>query len=201
MCMDANEHIYKKSLGKSLTKTSGLAMNEVVGAFTNEPLGATFFRGSNPIDGVWATSDVVVTGACVMPAGYGVGDHRMFIIDFLTSSLVGKTPPQIVRASAHRVNTKIIKTTTKYTTEGERNITRHRIIERIGRAHETSTTKQQCKAKLDNIDQQTKEHMRGAEKRCRRIKSGRVPFPPESSRWIRRAQVYRSVLRYHAGKI
>ena len=53
--MDANEHIYKKSLGKSLTMTSGLAMNEVVGTFTNEPLGATFFRGSNPIDGIWTT--------------------------------------------------------------------------------------------------------------------------------------------------
>ena len=83
MCMDANEHIYKKSLGKSLTKTSGLAMNEVVGAFTNEPLGATFFRGSNPIDGVWATLDIVVTGTCVMPVGYGVGDHHMFVVDFL----------------------------------------------------------------------------------------------------------------------
>ena len=93
------------------------------------------------------------------------------------------------------------KATAKYTSEVESSITRHRVIERIGRAHETSTTKQQCKTKLDNIDQQTKEHMRGAEKRCRRIKSGRIPFSPESSRWIRRAQVYRSVLRYHAGKI
>ena len=89
VCMDANEHIYKKSMGKSLTDSQGLAMKEVVGSFTNEPLGATFFRGTKPIDGVWATSDIVVTGACVMPAGYGVGDHRMFVVDFLTSSLVG----------------------------------------------------------------------------------------------------------------
>ena len=81
-CIDANEHIYKKSMGKSLTDSQGLAMKEVVGSFTNEPLGATFFRGTKPIDGVWATSDIVVTGACVMPVGYGVGDHRMFVVDF-----------------------------------------------------------------------------------------------------------------------
>ena len=93
VCMDANEHIYKKSLGKSLTRTSGLAMNEVVGTFTNEPLGATFFIGSNPITGIWATSDVVVTGDCVMPAGYGVGNHILFIVDFLTLSIVGTTSP------------------------------------------------------------------------------------------------------------
>ena len=69
--MDANEHIYKKSLGKSLTSASGLAMNEVVGTFTNKTPGAIFFRGTNPtIDGIWATPDVVVTGACLMPSGW-----------------------------------------------------------------------------------------------------------------------------------
>ena len=176
-------------------------MKEVVGTFTNESLGATYFRGTKPIDGIWATPDIVVTGACVMPAGYRVGDHRMFIIDFLTSSLVGSTPPQIVRAGARRLNTKIGGVADKYTLNVDKYIVRHRVIERVGRAHETSKTKQQCKEKLDSIDKETKEHMKGAEKKCRRIKSGRIPFLPESSRWIRRAQVYRSILRYHAGKI
>ena len=57
------------------------------------------------------------------------------------------TPPRIVHASARRLNTKIIKATAKDTAEVERSITNHCIIERIGRAHETSTTKQQCKAR------------------------------------------------------
>ena len=75
-------------------------MKEVVGNFTGQQLGATFFRGSEPINGIWATPDIVVTGACVMPAGYGVGNHRLSVVDFLTSSLVGSTPPKIVRAEA-----------------------------------------------------------------------------------------------------
>ena len=61
--------------------------------------------------------------------------------------------------------------------------------------------RKQCKAKLDCIDKETKEQMKASEKRCRRIKSGLIPFLPESSRWIRRAQVYHSILRYHARKI
>ena len=125
----------------------------------------------------------------------------MFVVDFLTSSLVGSTPPRIVRAGARRLNTKIGGVADRYTKKVEDYIVRHKVIERIGRAHETSKTKQQCKEKLDCIDRQTKEYIRGAEKRCRRIKSGRIPFSPEPSRWIRRTQVYRSVLRYHAGKI
>ena len=43
VCMDASKHIYKKSLGKSLPSASSLAMNEVVGTFTNKSLGATLF--------------------------------------------------------------------------------------------------------------------------------------------------------------
>jgi len=48
-------------------------MREVVGAFTNQPVGPMFFRGSKPIDGVWATSDISVCNAAIMKAGYGGG--------------------------------------------------------------------------------------------------------------------------------
>ena len=114
-----------------------------------------------------------------MPAGYGVGDHRMFIVEFLTSSMIGTTPLQIVRTGTRRLNTKISKATANYTSDVKKNITRHRVIKQIGRAHKTSTTKQQCKVKLDSVDQQTKEHTRGSEKKCQQIKSGRIPFLPE----------------------
>ena len=53
------------------------------------------------------TTYVVVTGACVMPADYGVGDHCMIVLDFLTASLVGKRPSKIVRAAARRLNATI----------------------------------------------------------------------------------------------
>ncbi len=89
VCMDANKNIYEKSIGQSLTSFEGLNMQEVVGEFTGKKIGPTFFRGSMPIDRVWATIDLVVTHACVMPAGFGVGDHRMFIINFQESSMVG----------------------------------------------------------------------------------------------------------------
>ena len=54
-----------------------------------------------------------VVGVCVMPAGYGVGDHRVFVVDFLTLSLVGSTPPKIVRSQARKPNTIIPGVATK----------------------------------------------------------------------------------------
>ena len=71
-------------------------MNEMVGTFTGKKIGAIFFRVSKPIDAVWATRDTVEVGACVIPAGYGVGYPHLFVLDLLTSSTIGQTPPLII---------------------------------------------------------------------------------------------------------
>ena len=136
-----------------------------------------------------------------MPGGYGVGDHRVFVLDFLTTSLIGQSPPKIVRAAARRLNTMIPGAESNYIGRLEDWIVEHRLIEKVGKAHDTAKSKEELKLKLDAIDDEQMQYMKGAEKKCRRIKSGRIPFSPESSKWIRRSQVYRSLLRYHAGKI
>ena len=89
-----------------------------------------------------------------------------------------------MRAAARRLNTKIPGTARKYSDKLEQQILQHQVIERVGNAHETSCTKEEVKRKCDKIDMEVKQHMKGAEKRCRRIKSGRIPFSPESSKWI-----------------
>ena len=43
VCLDANDDIYKKSIGKALTSADSLGMVEVVGEFTGRKLGVTFF--------------------------------------------------------------------------------------------------------------------------------------------------------------
>jgi hypothetical protein len=63
VCLDANEDIYRKAIGKALTEEDGLDMKEVVGAYTGKRIGPTFFRGQLPIDGVWATSNIRVSHA------------------------------------------------------------------------------------------------------------------------------------------
>jgi hypothetical protein len=201
VCLDANEDIYTKSIGKALTDVDGLAMKEVVGAFTGTPLGTTFFRGSKPIDGVWATSDLTICNASVMPAGYGIGDHRMFVIDFATQDLVGIHPPKVVRPTSRRLNTKLPGVADRYTKTLEGLILRHRMIERTGEAHLQYNSKRTFTKKLNSLDQELGDYMKHAEKKCRKIKSGRIPFSPEAALWIRRTQVYRSLLKFHAGRI
>ncbi len=93
LCLDANENIYRAELGWQLMDLCSLGMKEVVGEFTGRQLGATFFRGSEPIDAIWSTSDLKVAHACVMLVGYGVSDHHLFVVDFSTASMIGTCPP------------------------------------------------------------------------------------------------------------
>ena len=43
VCLDSNQNIYTKVIGKELTAQNSLAMNEVDG--TGKKVGATYFRG------------------------------------------------------------------------------------------------------------------------------------------------------------
>lgn len=44
VCMDANEDIYRKVIGRSLTDIHGLNMSKIVGDFKGKKIGPTFFR-------------------------------------------------------------------------------------------------------------------------------------------------------------
>jgi hypothetical protein len=89
-----------------------------------------------PIDGIWATPDLVVTHACIVPAGYGVGDHHFFVVNFQEGSLIGKAPFQIKRFTSWQLNTKVSSgATQKYLTRLEDSLDCRRLIERPGKFH------------------------------------------------------------------
>ena len=67
-------------------------MIEAVGSYTGKKIGPTYFRGQLPIDRIWTTLDVIVANVCIMLARYGIGDHRLFIVNLHTSLLVGTGP-------------------------------------------------------------------------------------------------------------
>ena len=71
MMISTNENIVK-----TLTDLDGLKMSEVVGNFTGQKVGATYFHKGKTLDDIWATTDIEVVGSCVMPVEYMVGDHQ-----------------------------------------------------------------------------------------------------------------------------
>ena len=199
VCLDANENIYTKRIGRALTEIDGLAMKEVVGDYTGKQLGATYFRGSQPIDGVWATKDIEVLNACVMPVGYGMGDHRCFVVDFSLSSLVGRSLVRVKKLKARRLNTKLPRVAERYNQLLEQNLIRHKVDDDHRTAY-LAETKEEARLALASSEEKSKQYMAHAESKCRKIKAGRIPFSAESVTWIKRSEVYRTLLRHHAGR-
>ncbi len=83
----------------ALANPAGLGMHEAVLRHTTTGIGLMFFHGSKLIDGLWTTRDIVISNVCVMPFGYGIGDHRMFVLNVMLESLIWSTPTKVVRPS------------------------------------------------------------------------------------------------------
>jgi hypothetical protein len=94
--IDHNKHSTNGPLGKELSNRNGLDLREAIIQHTGTSPGATFFRGSKPINGMWVSGDINISNACVMPFGYGVGNHRAFVLDVPLESLIGVNPVKIV---------------------------------------------------------------------------------------------------------
>ncbi len=105
--MDHNKHTYDSPLGWALANTSSLALKEAVLQHTGKRMGATIFRGSKPIDGLWVFRKINIANICVLSFGYGVSNHCMFVLDITLESLIGKRPTKIVHPASRRLNSKI----------------------------------------------------------------------------------------------
>ncbi len=200
VCLDANKNIYTQALGRMLTDPEGLGMVETTGKYTGKKIGPTYFRGLLTIDGIWTTPDVTIANACVMPAGYGIGDHQLFIIDIHTSSLIGMGPSRERRAASCRLNTRLPHIVQKYVENLEQNLTRHRLIAKLGEAHTEGRNRGEVQSKIDSVDNTSTQFMQHAAKKCRKLKSGQICFSPESVIWLKRSQIYTSLIEYNLGR-
>ena len=198
--IDHNKHATNRLLGKELRDRNGLDLREAIVQLTGTSPGATFFRGSKPINKIWVSGNINISNACVMPFGYGVGNHCAFILDAPLESLIRVDPVKIVQPVGQRLNSRLDGCCKAYMDRLESNITQHWLLERLHDVHAGAHSTEKRAQKITQIDEEGKAYMRRAKKICRKIKCCRIPFSPEAAIWVRRVQVYSSILRYHKGK-
>jgi hypothetical protein len=123
------------------------------------------------------------------------------VIDYATTTLVGSGLHAITHSTLRRLNTKIEGCAQRYNKILQRNILCHRLLERMVAAASSSESKEAMSAKLNMLDWEGEAYMKHTKKKCSWFKSGWIPFSLEALLWIHQCQVYRSLLRWHAGKI
>ena len=70
-----------------------------------------------------------------MPFGYGVGNHRAFVLDIPLQELVGESPVWIIRPVGRRLNSRQPGSSKEYAKSLEKTIVQHRLIKRLYEAH------------------------------------------------------------------
>jgi hypothetical protein len=70
-----------------------------------------------------------------MPAGFGVGDHCLFAVDFSAMDILGRTPQKVARPMSRCSNTRISQVAADYTRILEEKVLKHLLIKRMGAAH------------------------------------------------------------------
>ena len=80
---DANKHTSWGELTQGL-HGGDLSMREVVWEWhAGWEVLATWHRGSNPIDGVWAMENITPLAVTILGLDKGVGDHRVIVLNVL----------------------------------------------------------------------------------------------------------------------
>jgi hypothetical protein len=101
-----------------------------------------------------------ISNACVMPFGYGVGDHRAFALDIPLLSLVGDNPVRIVRPASRRLNSSLPGCNKAYVSSLEKNIVQHRLIKHLHEAHTGNYSADERATRVMAVDKEGKAYMR-----------------------------------------
>ena len=157
----------------------------------------TYSGGHAPIDSIMCTQGIEVRKAGYLEFGEGVGDHRPIFIDITISSTLGVNIPVSKSVKARRLKTndprimkKYIETLRKFLKKS--NMT-NRVLElqsRITQPLDEDTAKE-----FEKLDRIRIQGMMTAERRCRKLKMGGVPWTPELSRIRNTIEVWQLVLK------
>jgi len=162
--------------------------------------GACF--GHSPIDGVWASNDVIVQAASILPVAISPGDHRAFLIDLNLNGTIGQPRFRVAHPPARRLTCTLPSVEAKYID----NLSAfcawyhlsHHLDDLFWLAQLPDLDHSLFQMEMEKFDQIKAEGMRFAEKQFRRFHMGLVQFSPQLNYW-HLSKLWHLVIRCHLG--
>ena len=175
--IDMNEHILRGHLAKYMLKMGLTEATHSRWGTDNEP--HTYFRGTEPIDGVWHSPSLDVVTTLQLSFHEGVGDHRTALVDITTSSAIGKQEFRVAHPAARRLSSGNKNAREKYLAHLERQMEIHRMSERLHECERQALgypAHEAVRGRMQLLDTQLVEIQWGSERQCRQIFRGTIPF-------------------------
>jgi hypothetical protein len=95
---DFNGNVYSGNLAGQLAGNE-FQMTKMCLRTTGHRLLSTHIRGQKPINRVFATCGLVCKSVTLLPSREGVGDHRLFLLDITSESILGDVFPHVILVS------------------------------------------------------------------------------------------------------
>jgi len=174
--LDANDDI---RMGEFNKKIINIGMMNSITSRSSIPMPPTHHRGSKPISCIYHSKGVKVSRSGILPVGIGVGgDHRNMYVDYDTVSFLGNPmymikPPQMRRLQLQ--DSRIYK---KFITSLKQHLMTNNILGKAESLLQNSTYPPNMKMlqEMEGIDEQVGRGIVSALKRCRKIKTGHIPY-------------------------
>ena len=198
---DFNKDVYEDRLAKHLAEDD-LRMKEQCLAVNGERLPATFNRGTRPLDAAFATAGINCISATIFQKHGGVGDHRCFVLDFHSESVVGDVFPRVVPAAGRKL-TEQESHRAAYRKCLNQLCDRHQMFRKLLdiRRDSDQLSDSQWLLRMNKWDRELEQFMRSAENNCRKFKQCHIEWSPEVGSWMRRRWLLAQVRKYLDGKI
>jgi len=202
LCGDFNENVYDSRIGRRLAQPD-LYMKEQCLLKTGERLPNTFITGTRPIDGVFATSGIEILYAGLLPKYGGVGDHRAFILDFTTASVLGTSFPRVLPHQGRKLNCYCERIRDNYNKVLDQLADRHEMYRKMNDLTRLADliSAAEFQTKINRWDDELTDYMKAAEERCHKYKQNHVEWSPEFGVWKRRQRLLYRVGKYLRGKV
>ena len=161
-----------------------LGMREVIWEWhTGSEVPATWHRGSDPINGVWAMEDITPVAVMLLGSDKGVGDHRVIVLDVLDWEICGYLVPRIQPLEVHRLTRGILLSQKNYISQLRDWFSCRGIPDRVDQlAWEISglmTLAQ--KAEMERLDCTMVREWQEAERECRKLWLEAHPYSKQLS--------------------
>jgi len=202
LCGDFNENVYNGRIQRRLALPD-LNMKEQCHLHTGDRLPATFVTGTRPIDAVFATSGIEVLNAGLLSKYGGVGDHRAFVLDFTTASILGTSFPRVLPRQGRKLNCHCERIRDSYNKVLDQLADRHGMYRKLNDLTKIADviSASEFQVKMNRWDDELTEYMRSAEDKCHKFKQDHVSWSPEYGIWRRRRLLLLRVEKYLNGKV
>ena len=177
LCGDWNENIYDREYFKEFYDRN--LIPAVISHHENAP--ATFARGSYPIDEIFVSSSLEIKACGYLEQSRNAGDHRPVWIEVTQADALGINPPPVTSYAARSLKTNDPRIVSKYNKVLEEQFEINGVYNRalnLYNNYSIPLTPTQC-AEYDRLDQDRDKAMKYAERKCRKLHTGDIPWSPE----------------------